>query len=98
MNDVFTVGKYVSPYGKSTSSNYKLRPFKDGLGCCGIRVAFGFSFVFWDRRGLTEPLFYQGSEYGQWQTSYRAWGYTSNRTLRKLRKTAINGSLLGTLA
>ena len=61
----FTVGNCVSPYGKSTSSSFKLLPFKVGLGCCGFRVVFDFSFVFWNRRGLTEPLPYQGSEHGQ---------------------------------
>jgi len=91
----FTVGKYMSPYGKSTSSRFKLLPFKVGLG---FRVVFGFSFVFWNRRGLTERLLYQGSEHGQWQTSHRAWGCACYRTLRKLRKTAINGGLLGALA
>jgi hypothetical protein len=54
MNNGFTVGKYMSPYGKSTSGRFKLLPFKDGLGRCGFRVVFSFSFVFWNRRGLIE--------------------------------------------
>src|SRR6266850_817878 len=97
----FMIGKDMSPYGKSTSSSFKLLTSEDGLGCYGgrrFRLVFGFSIIFRNHRGLTEQLLCQACEHTQWQTSYRDWGHTSNRSIRKLRKPIVNGGLLGELA
>ena len=58
MNDVFIMGKDMSPYGKSTSGNFKFLSSKDGLCCSGgcFRFVFGFSIVFWDYRVLNRAV------------------------------------------